>query len=244
MRTVAIIQARLGSERLPGKVLKVIDGRAMLEHVVERLRQAKTLDDIVVAMPDASKDDELAKFCQERGYAIFRGSEADVLSRYYEAAIAFKADVVVRITSDCPLIDSQLVDAIVQRHWDSKGNDYTCNVLTRSFPRGVDTEVVSMLCLERLHRQVHEVLHREHVTNYIHQHLTEFKTENIEREAGDRSDLRICVDTQDDLDVVTSIIKHLGSTSGVEHVIAFLDRHPEVAQRNVHVQQKSHTIPS
>ena len=243
MRTIAIVQARMGSQRLPGKALLDLCGKPILQHVVERLRQAHTLDDIVVAIPNLKKDDALAEFCDKLGYLLFRGSEADVLSRYWEAANFFKADIVVRITADCPLIDSEVVDAIIDRHRRSDGNDYTSNVIVRTFPRGMDTEVVSRNCLHRLHREARDHLYREHVTNFVHDHPNTFRRENVVRARGDRSDLRLCVDTQDDLEVVEAVVHALEKEStrpnihwGVEDVIIFLDQHPEIARRNAHVQ--------
>ncbi len=245
MRTVAIVQARLGSSRLPRKIFLDMCARPVLEHVVARLRMAATLDEVVLAIPQSAGDDELECFCQVRGYSVFRGSEEDVLSRYRDAARAFQADTVVRVTSDCPLIDPELVNTIVRRHNTSRANDYTCNVLVRSYPRGVDTEVVSMPCLERLFRQAKDPRYREHVTSYVHDHLGEFVTENVLRAKGDRSDLRICVDTPEDFGVVEAVVKgldgdnsSLGFNSAIENVIAFLDAHPEIVCQNAHVRQK------
>ena len=246
MRTVAIVQARMGSQRLPGKALKDLCGKPILQHVVERLRLARRLDEVVVAIPDAKKDDVLAEFCNKQGYSLFRGNEQDVLLRYWEAAGVFKADAVVRITADCPLIDPELVDVILERHASSKENDYTSNVVVRTFPRGVDTEVVSRKCLERLHREATDPFYREHVTNYVLDHEENFNIKNVLRPQGDRSNLRLCVDTQEDLDVVQAVVQHLESKDGtasarwsIENVIAFLDKHPQLAALNTHVQQKA-----
>ena len=239
MRTVAIVQARLGSQRLPGKVLKDLCGRPLLDHVVERLRRAKRLDEVVLAIPDDKRDDVLAIFCEQRRYPVFRGPEGDVLARYAQTARAFRADVVVRITSDCPLIDAELVDTIVERHAMARINDYTCNVLVRTFPRGLDTEVLSMDCLRRLDREALKNQYREHVTTLIHDDPQAFKTENVSRPQGDRSDLRLCVDTPDDFALVESVLTALGPHGGVEEVIAFLDKNPAIASLNANVKQKT-----
>ncbi len=237
MKTIAIVQARMGSQRLPGKAMKELCGKPILQHVVERLRDAKRLDDVIVAIPKSQKDDVLAEFCSKMKYSFFRGSEQDVLLRYWQAAHAFKADVVVRVTADCPLIDPGLLDTIVKRHVESSGNDYTSNVVIRSFPRGVDTEVVSIACLDRLHQEAKDPFYREHVTNLIHDHMKEYKTGNVLRAKGDRSDLRLCVDTQEDFDVVQAVAQGVQGTS-IEEVIAFLDVHPKIAKLNAHVEQK------
>ncbi len=242
MKTTAIVQARLGSERLPGKVLKDLCGKPVLEHVVRRLRKASLLDEVIVAIPDAAKDDVLARFCEERGYTLSRGSEQDVLSRYLNAARAHGADIIVRITSDCPLIDPAIVDQVLTAHRKDPVVEYTCNVLERSFPRGVDTEVVSMACLERLDKEARVSLYREHVTNYMHDHRDAFRTRNVLRPGGDRSDLRICIDTQEDFDLVRGVMQGAGEDAGIEAVIDFLDKHPQIARLNAAIRQKPHLM--
>ena len=137
-KTIAIVQARMGSTRLPGKVLKNLKGKPILDYVIERLRLSKNIDDIVLAIPTKDKDDVLEEYAKEKNLNYFRGSEDDVLGRYYHAAKEYGADVVVRITSDCPLIDAEIVDSVIKKH--VEGNfDFTANVLVRTYPRGLDT---------------------------------------------------------------------------------------------------------
>ena len=166
MRTVAVIQARMGSTRLPNKVLAELGGRPMLAQVVARVRRARTIDEVVVATTTTRHVDVIEDFCAREGIACFRGSEDDVLDRYYQAARAFNADVVVRITADCPLHDPEVIDAIVG-HFDPARHDYVSNTIRRSYPDGLDTEVIAMAALERAWRGATWASEREHVTPYI-----------------------------------------------------------------------------
>src|SRR5262249_12160461 len=172
MRTVAIVQARMGSSRLPGKVLQDLGGEPMLARVLSRLGRSRTLDEVVVATTTEPADDILERFCQERGRPCFRGSEHDVLDRYYKAATAERAAVVVRITSDCPLIEPAIVDRVVAEFQERQpGIDYASNVLPRrTYPRGLDTEVMSFAALDRAWHEDHVPASREHVTPYIYRH--------------------------------------------------------------------------
>ena len=151
MRTIAIIQARMGSTRLPGKVLMDLAGAPLLARVVNRARRATRLDDVVVATTVEPRDTPIAQLCEARGWPCFRGSEADVLDRYYQAAKAFHADVVVRVTSDCPLIDPEVLDHLVEEFLDRQSTlDYAANFLPRpSYPHGLDAEVMWFAVLER-----------------------------------------------------------------------------------------------
>ena len=142
----AIIQARMGSTRLPGKVLKEISGHSMLWHVVTRVRQANTLDQVVVATSDKVSDDAIASFCEQEGFLCFRGSESDVLDRYYQAARWAGATVVVRITADCPLIDPVVIDQVVSAYLENDC-DYANNVMQRTYPDGLDAEAFSFEAL-------------------------------------------------------------------------------------------------
>src|SRR5215470_15506655 len=163
---VAIIQARMGSTRLPGKVLLDIAGQPMLGRVISRVCRAKTIEQIVVATSTAAADDAVSAFCAERGIVCFRGSETDVLDRYYQAARLVQAKTIVRITADCPLLDPEVIDLTVSRFLEG-GWDYISNVNPPTFPDGLDTEVFSFAALERAWREATSVTHREHVTPYL-----------------------------------------------------------------------------
>lgn len=239
MKVIAIIQARMGSTRLPGKVMKTILGLPILQRMMERLNDCKMLDEIVIATTDNINDAILCEFAKSRGYIFGVGSEDDVLGRYYKVAQERRADVVVRLTSDCPLIDPGITDLVVKRHVSSTTNDLTSNVFTRTFPRGFDTEVLSFSCLERVHKATRDPIYREHVTNYIHDYPELFKIENVSN-STDYSHFRLCVDTEEDLEVVKRVYQHLYEKNPkfrAQEIYDLLNSYPEIPQINAPVQQ-------
>lgn len=240
MRVVAVIQARMGSTRLPGKVLLDLAGEPMLVRDMNRLSRTETLDEVVVATTVEPADEAIVDLCQERGWAYFRGSEEDVLDRYYRAAKAHKADVVVRITSDCPLIEPQVVDQVVKAFLERQPElDYASNTAPeRTFPRGLDTEVMRFDALERAWREDDNPAWREHVTPYVRRHPERFETYGVLNDQ-DLSRMRWTVDTPEDLAFVCRIYEHFGHDQFSWHeVLALLDRHPEWLAINRDVQQK------
>ncbi|MGE0441748.1 MAG: NTP transferase domain-containing protein [Gemmatimonadales bacterium] len=209
MKTVAIVQARMTSSRLPGKVLADLDGAPMLERVVSRLRAASRVDAVWVACTDGRADDPVAEWCDGAGVPVWRGSETDVLGRYTGAAGASEADVIVRITADCPLLDPGVVDLVLAALAD-RGVDYATNVLERSYPRGLDVEAFTRAALERMDRLGHSAESREHVTLGPRlEHPESFTVTNV-RGPDDDSDLRWTVDTAEDLAFVRSLYQALG----------------------------------
>lgn len=241
MKVVGIIQARMGSTRLPGKVLLDLAGEPMLARVVNRVRRAQTLDEVVVATTMQPADDAIVRLCAERGWPCFRGSEEDVLDRYYRAAVAHQTDIVVRITSDCPLIEPEIVDRVVREFLDLQPSvDYACNVLPqRTFPRGLDTEAMRFDVLEQVWREDLNPAWREHVTPYIHRNPDLFRIHGVVNEV-DYSDMRWTVDTPEDLAFVRRIYDHFGHNRfSWREVLAVLAEHPEWLEINRHVQQKT-----
>ncbi len=240
MKTVAIIQARMGSTRLPGKVLKPILGIPSLEHMMKRVARCKTLDEAVIATTTQPKDDVLCEFAKDKGFLFGRGSEQDVLDRYYEIAKETKAEVVVRMTSDCPLIDPEVSDRVIKRHLDAKTNDMTSNAFRKlTFPNGFDIEVLSFACLERIHKATQDPLYREHVTNFIHDYPENFVIESVEGEE-DHSDLRLCVDTDEDFRLVTLIYEALYPKNpdfGYVEIYELFKKQPELKDINAEVRQ-------
>ncbi|MDH4209154.1 MAG: glycosyltransferase family protein [Anaerolineae bacterium] len=240
MKVVAIIQARMGSTRLPGKVLMDLAGEPMLARVVARSRRAQTVDKVVVAATVRPADNAIANLCVEREWPCFRGGEEDVLDRHYHAAIAHEADAVVRITSDCPLIEPEIIDRVVREFLDLQpGIDYACNVLPRrTFPRGLDTEVMRFDVLEQAWREDLNLASREHVTPYIQRNPDLFRIHGVLNDV-DHSHMRWTVDTPQDLEFVRRIYDHFADDpfSWLD-VISLLDRHPEWLLINRHVQQK------
>lgn len=198
--TVALIQARMGSTRLPGKVMLPLGDRFEMEHVINRVQQASEIDEVVVATSTKSADD-IVEWCAERnGATVLRGDEQNVLDRMYRAAIATNAAEVVRITADCPLIHPRVMDEIVARRR-LEGADYAANILERSFPRGLDVEAFSMESFEYVHGRASKPAQLEHVTKYYHDHPDEFELTNVTSEdvfehprLQGRTDLRLTLD--------------------------------------------------
>jgi spore coat polysaccharide biosynthesis protein SpsF (cytidylyltransferase family) len=231
--TVAIIQARVGSRRLPGKVLAPIVGRSMLERVVERVEAASRVDRAVVATSDDPRDDAVEAICRRRGFACFRGSESDVLGRYVGAAARYAADPILRITADCPLIDPEVIDRVVDAF---RGKDlpydYASNINPPTFPHGLDTEILSAEALARADREARWQSEREHVTLYIRQHPDRFRTFNVTH-APDLSGRRWVVDEATDLEFVRAVYERMGDRSfGMADVLALLSSEPELARIN------------
>ena len=165
-KVIAIIQARMGSSRLPGKVLKTIKGRPMLWHVVKRVSSAELIDSVIIATSTKAKDDKIEEFSRSSRVKVYRGSENDVLDRYYKAAKEAGADVIVRITADCALICPEVIDKVVSEFLKSRC-DYATNGLVYTYPDGCDTEVFSLNALAKAWQECGDAAQREHVTPYI-----------------------------------------------------------------------------
>ncbi|CAK0769531.1 spore coat polysaccharide biosynthesis protein SpsF [Gammaproteobacteria bacterium] len=240
-RTVAIIQARLSSSRLPGKVLMDLGGDTLLSRVVRRTARARTLDQSVVATTTDPRDDAIITECARLGVLCLRGAEADVLDRYRDAATATDAQVVVRITADCPLIDPGLIDQVVDAFFHTHGADYASNTQFRTWPRGLDVEVFSRAALERAWVEAQEPWQRVHVTPYLYQHPELFRMHAVVAENKDHSDLRWTVDTPEDFALVQTLYRHLGNRDdfGWQEALTVVEREPELAGLNRHVRQKS-----
>lgn len=241
MKRVAIIQARMGSTRLPGKVLTPLAGRPMLSHQLDRLKRATRLDELVVATTTSTDDDAVVELADREDVRWSRGSEHDVLSRYVHAAREAGAGLVIRVTADCPLIDPDVVDLVVAAALDhSRDVDYASNVLQRTYPRGLDTEALFADTLQRADRMAHETGDREHVTKFILGHRDLFSTSAVvDRE--DNSDLRWTVDTIEDLTLVRHLYDALGLAE--RHVtypelLSYVRAHPHLATINAGVVQK------
>jgi spore coat polysaccharide biosynthesis protein SpsF len=244
MKIVAMIQARTGSTRLPGKVLKDIEGETMLARVVQRVRRAKQIQEFLIATTDRPADDAILEECKRLAVKVSRGDQDDVLDRYYRAAQLAKADVVVRITSDCPLIDPEVIDKTVAAFLEAKP-DYASNALERTYPRGLDTEVMSFTALSRAWQEARKPYERAHVTPYLYEHPDKFKLLSVTG-AADFSSHRWTVDTAEDLEFVRTIyarFKANAEFSGREFsgrdVLDLLEREPQLAEINRSVLQKS-----
>lgn len=242
MKIVAVIQTRMGASRLPGKVLMNIAGRPMFWHVVNRLQYSKIISKVVIATTTNKRDDLIEKFCRKEGIDCYRGSEDDVLDRYYQASIFYKADAIVRITSDCPLIDPTVSERVISTYLKNINKiDGSSNVINRTYPRGLDTEVISFSTLERIWNEGKEDYQREHVTVYAYEHPSLFNLQSVENNSN-LSDLRWTVDEEDDLKFVREIYKRLYHKEKdvflMDDVIEVLKREPQLLKINKYVKQK------
>tara|TARA_B100002003_G_scaffold217020_1_gene216970 strand:- start:846 stop:1601 length:756 start_codon:yes stop_codon:yes gene_type:complete len=234
---VAILQARMSSTRLPGKVLKTILGRPMLELQIERIQRCKTLDQIVVATSTEPEDSALVTLCQNMGVAYYTGSLTNVLDRFYQAAKRYRADHIVRLTGDCPLIDPVIIDGLVNFYLD-QGCDYASNSRPPTLPDGLDGEVFSFHVLESAWKKADDPFHFEHVIPYILSHPEHFTLANYEYKTN-YSALRWTVDHPEDFDLVKSIYETLYNNKpefGLEDVIDLIRKCP--ALRTMNLQHK------
>ncbi len=237
-RTVLIIQARMGSTRLPGKVLKEIGGKTMLERTVERAKRATLVTEVAVATSTLPQDDAIEELCKTLKVACVRGSESDVLDRYLKAAKKLRADVIVRVTSDCPLIDPEIIDKLVST-FEKKKSDYGSNFLTRHYPRGLDAEIFTTAALEKAGKEAKKNYEREHVTPYLFEHPKLFKHVSVTC-AENLSMNRWTVDTEKDLRFVRTVYDKLGKEGdfGWKEILELLKKEPAIAAINRSIQQK------
>ncbi|MCF6465226.1 cytidylyltransferase domain-containing protein [Clostridium sp. Cult2] len=241
MKTVCIIQARMGSTRLPGKVMLDLCGKTVLWHVIERVKRVKNIDEIVIATTTGKKDDVIVEEVLKYGAKVFRGSEEDVLSRYYYAAKENKADVVVRLTSDCPLIDPEVTNDVIDFYLNNNNNlDYVSNTLERTFPRGLDTEVFSFEALEKAFNEATLQRDKEHVTPYIWDNPNKFSLGNYKNNVN-YSHLRWTLDTEEDYELISRVYKELFNnehTFYFREIIELVERKPELHNINATIKQK------
>ena len=241
MKVGAIIQARTGSTRLPNKVLMPLKDKTVLEHVIDRVSQSKLIDEIIVATTTKSHDDKIIKLLRELKISTFRGSENNVLERYYEASKKYQLNTIVRITSDCPLIDPRIIDKVIHKFL-SNNYDLVTNAgldsKNRTFPRGLDVEVFSFDSLKNANIHGNKDYHKEHVTPFIYE--TSRKIHYF-KQHKDYSSYRLTIDTELDYELIKAIYNHFYSGENdfyLEDIIDFLDDNPKIAAINVNIQQK------
>lgn len=242
MTTLIIVQARMTSTRLPGKVLLPLAGEPMLTRLVQRLRRVRLADGIVIATTTNATDNPIAALCETLGVPCHRGSEHDVLSRYADAAREHSADVVVRITSDCPLIDPALIDQVIEVY-EQGDSDYVSNMLPPTWPYGMAVEVFSAAALAQTHAEATQAAEREHVTPFIYWHPERYRLRNVASPV-DLSHHRWTVDTPEDYELVRRLFESLISTHPEftqADILALLEAHPDWLAINQHIQQKPAT---
>jgi spore coat polysaccharide biosynthesis protein SpsF len=244
MKIVVIIQARMGSTRLPGKVMRRLGSASVLGHVIRRTRACALADEVIVATTERPQDDAIVAESQRHDAAVYRGSENDVLDRYYCAATSAGADTVVRVTSDCPLFDpvvlGQMLVRFIERSAGATPPAYLSNTLVRTYPRGLDAEVFTAGALRRAFRESHLPYEREHVTPYVYRHPELFTLESFVNET-DLSHHRWTLDTEDDFQLLKEIygtLDHGEEIFSTQAVLDFLAARPELLRLNAHVQQK------
>lgn len=236
---VGIIQARMGSTRLPKKVLKpLIEGRSALSLMLDRIKRTKHINTIVIATTTLKEDDAIEAECERLHIPCYRGNSDDVLLRYYNAAEQHKADIVVRLTADCPLIDPKIVDEVIELY-QRTGCDYASNALIPSYPDGLDTEVFSVALLNWMHQHASKQSDREHVTPYVHRHRNHWQLETL-RAPQDYSHLRWTLDEPEDLALIKKIYASLYPTTpqfGMQDILSLLEKQPELNEINAHIHR-------
>ncbi|MCM3338751.1 glycosyltransferase family protein [Paenibacillus sp. MER TA 81-3] len=238
MKTIIIIQARMGSSRLPGKVLMPLEKHPVLRYVVERCRMVADVDDVIVATSTLPGDDRIADWCVANNVSYFRGSEDDVLARYYECACSFSPDYVIRVTADCPFVDYEMASEIVRT---MKRMPSDIVLVQGELPRGLVVEMISFRALRHIYEHGHEPRHREHVTYYAYESPHDFSATTYDAPANRRyPELRITLDTEEDYALCQAVAEHFNGEVGVSaaEVVSYLNEHPKVAAINAHIEQK------
>lgn len=241
MRVVSMIEARMRSSRLPGKILRPAVGKPMLELLIERLRRARRIDQIVVATTENPADDAIEQLARRLGVGCFRGSEEDVLDRVLQAAQSVAADILVETTGDCPLMDPEVVDHLVGIYLANK-YDYVANVLKRTYPAGLDIQVFATAVLAKVASLTEDPADREHVSLYIYEHPERFKLHNVESALPEKYwDLRLTLDTPEDYALIAAIYDALYPNNPafrLSDVLQLFDRRPELRDLNAEVHDK------
>jgi spore coat polysaccharide biosynthesis protein SpsF (cytidylyltransferase family) len=237
-KIICIIQARFNSIRLPGKVLLDLEGKTVLERVVERVSKSRFINDIIVATTTRKEDLKIVKLCSAKRIRVYCGSENDVLDRYFQVARLLKTTDIVRITADCPLIDPKIIDKIIQTHLTSKA-DYTSNTLKATFPDGQDVEIFTFRALKKAWEKARLSSEREHVTPFIKNNPRLFKLLNVEY-AHDLSLKRWTLDENTDYKFIKLIYRYFSKKNkvfGMIEILQLIDLHPELEKINSHVER-------
>lgn len=243
MKILCIVQARMGSERLPGKVMREVLGFPMITYTLDRVKQSKYIDEVVLATSNKPTEEPLVSYLTKNNYNIFRGSENDVLNRYIDAAKEYGGDIIVRVTGDCPLIDPAMLDHVITCYLTSNYDYVGVDTFHKKFIRGLDVEVFSVESLKRVYDIVKNEKvnspYKEHVTCYMYQHPQEFSIYQLQAPESHQKDYRLCVDTKEDFELITRIYQEVKDKYiSIAKVIKYLDEHPEIAAINQEIEQK------
>jgi len=247
MKIIAITQARLNSSRLPSKVVKKVKGETLLEIHIKRILRAENIDKVIIATTTREEDHAICELASQLGVACHRGSEEDVLDRFYQAALNESADYVVRLTSDCPLIDPQIIDLVIDQAIKS-GADYSSNTLRPTYPDGMDVEVFKFDALKRAWLEATKNSDREHVTPYIWRNSSFhgeklFKAFSVEG-VDDHSKMRLTVDQEEDFKLIQVLIEELGVDCSSHAYVEFLLNHPDLQSYNAEIIRNEGLIKS
>ncbi|MBR0101276.1 MAG: glycosyltransferase family protein [Treponema sp.] len=238
--TTAIIQARLGSTRLPGKVLKNLNGKPLIEQIINRLKYCKNIDAIVLATTTSNVDDKLANWCEENNISYFRGDENNVLKRYYDAATKYKSNVIVRVTADDPFKDPNIIDSVIEVLLNNK-LDFAYNNNPPSFPEGLDTEVFTYKAIKKATEANTTDFEKEHVTQYFYNNLQIFKCSNFSYKEN-ISHIRLTVDTEQDFHLAEMIYSKLspkGEMFYLDDILSLFKAEPDLLEINKGVKRSA-----
>ncbi|MDJ0661672.1 MAG: glycosyltransferase family protein [Crocosphaera sp.] len=244
--TLAIVQARMGSSRLPGKVMASVGGRPLIDWHIDRLAMATSVDQLVVATSTNPADDPLAEHLAARGVAVFRGSEENVLDRFAECAAHYKTEIVTRTTADCPLIDPMLYDALVETFLQRRSDQHIGAISLTHAPRGFDVEIFTNQALQQAGREASDPYDREHVTPFLYRQADRIHP-ILYLPPIDAAQFRLCVDEQRDLDLIAALYQAMGSDlfrATAQEIVATLEARPDIAEINRYVLQKTHADSS
>jgi spore coat polysaccharide biosynthesis protein SpsF (cytidylyltransferase family) len=244
-KIIAVVQARMGSSRFPGKSLETIGDWSLIELVLKRASQSKMVEQVILATSVDNKDNVLETHIKQLGFPVSRGSEGDVLDRFYKAAKPYKPTILVRITGDCPLISPVLIDRAISKFLEKKVDYLALSIGEEkelAYPRGFDVEVARFESLKQAAENATEKYEREHVMPYLYTHEALFSTFIVKPPPSlSRPRYRLCVDTQQDLEVILKIHEYFGHSmidKTAEDIIEFLDKNPDVSALNQSVKQK------
>jgi len=237
-KTGIIIQARMGSSRLPSKIMMLIAGVPVFKYQLDRISGLNA--PVFIATTVKPADDQVVKFAEEQGLPYYRGSEENVLSRYYHCAVEFNLDIIVRLTSDCPFIDADIINEGISQYIAADNDQlYLSNTLNRTYPRGADFEIFSFKMLEDAFNNATELSDMEHVTPYIWKNREDkFKIIQLEQDKN-YSDFRLTLDTKEDLELIIKLIEvYAAHKLSMTQICDILDQHPELPLINSHIEQK------
>ncbi|WP_294182006.1 glycosyltransferase family protein [uncultured Clostridium sp.] len=246
MKILCIVQARMGSERMPGKVIRSILGKPMILHTLDRLDRSKYIDEIVLATSVEKRELPLVDVAVNAGYNVFRGDESNVLKRYKDSSDKYSGDIVIRVTGDCPFVDPVIVDNVIT-YFKMNNYDYVRLDVPHSFIRGFDVEVFTKQTLDRVYNSVCCMgqksglndMYREHVTYYIYRHPDEFKVGYVRGSNFYNKKYRLCVDTVEDFRLIKNIYEHFEDEfASSRQIVSYLDENPELCRINSNVKQK------